>query len=104
MKIRRPHLIVGAAVIALALAATVAHTRAVQEWYDTVTVQGKMTAYLLDDRAAINGLLLDGGQQVRLNPRLRAASRVASRRATGCRRPAAAVTPRHSGASWRPRR
>jgi hypothetical protein len=70
MNIERSHLIVGAAVIVVALGVTIARTPAVQAWYDTVTVQGKVAAYLLDDRAAVDGLLLDGGQQIRLRSRL----------------------------------
>jgi hypothetical protein len=69
MTVRRPHVIF-AAVVAIALGATLTRTRAVQEWYETVHADGKIAAYLLDDRAAVTGLLLDGGQQIRTGPRL----------------------------------
>ena len=77
MTIRRSHVILGTAAVAAVLSVAVARTRAVQEWYRTVDVRGKMTAYLLDDRAAVTGLLLDGGQQIRTGPRL--GSAIASR-------------------------
>src|SRR5690242_3398543 len=34
------------------------------------TVTGKVTTYLLDDRGAVNGLLLEGGDQLRFSPRV----------------------------------
>jgi hypothetical protein len=77
MKLTRTHWILGVAIVGVALVGTAARTRAVQEWYDTVTVQGTVTSYLLDDRAEVEGLLLDNGQQVRVGRRLGAV--VASR-------------------------
>lgn len=73
MTIKRSLVIFGAAVVAIGIGVAAARTRAVQAWYGTVDAQGKMTAYLLDDRAAVVGLLLDGGQQVRIAPRVGAA-------------------------------
>jgi hypothetical protein len=70
MKIRRSHFVASAVAVTLATVVAGARTRAVQEWYDRVTVEGKVTAYLLDERAAVTGILLDGRQQIRLNPRL----------------------------------
>lgn len=81
MKYARRTLMLGAGLVVLLMLVTVARARAVQDWYHSVTVQGRVTMWLLDDRAKVNGLLLDGGSQVRLSPRL--AEAVVARAHTG---------------------
>jgi hypothetical protein len=50
--------------------AVATRTHAVQEWYHTVSLQGRVTMWLLDEDARVNGLLLDEGSQVRFSPQL----------------------------------
>jgi hypothetical protein len=74
-------LMLGAALVVIVMLAAVTRTRAVQEWYHTVTVQGHVTMLLLDEQARVDGLLLDGGSQIRLSPRM--AEAVIARMKTG---------------------
>jgi hypothetical protein len=68
MKNAGRRLALGSAVVAIALLATATRIRAVQDWYNTVTVQGRVTMFLLNERAAVDGLLLNGGSQIRFGP------------------------------------
>jgi hypothetical protein len=60
----------GAALVVLVMVVAVTRVRAVQEWYHSITVQGRVTMWLLDDHARVDGLLLDEGSQIRVSPRL----------------------------------
>lgn len=68
MKYQDKRLMLGAAVIVAVMLIAVTRARAVQEWYQTVTVHGRVTLFLLDDQARVEGLLLDEGSQVHFDP------------------------------------
>lgn len=66
MKYLNKRHLAGAAVVLILLFFFVARMPVVQEWYRTVTVQGRVTTLLLNVDARVNGLLLENGTQVQL--------------------------------------